>query len=334
MNRKEFLEAVKHDPSLWKWCAKCKKIQQSLIYNNNPDATTKHHLLDTEEQIKYNNEHYELFGFEIDENGNEHFEYGKYIIFVTNKEHKAIHAVCKDTRKKISVANKGRKKSPDEIERQRRTLKRKWATDENYRNKMLKIYRSDEWRNRMSRLRKGKQSWNKGRITPDEVKAKISASEKGKIIPDSVRKKISENNARYWKGKRLSEEHKRKVSENHADVSGENNPMYGTSSPMKGKHHSNETKQKMSNSWTQERKQAFKEKCSGENNGMFGKVYSDEEKEFRRNVTKSLWENPEYRERQARIRRIKREAYSDYISSGGTLKYRNFIREIYNKNNS
>ena len=66
MNRKEFLEAVKHDPSLWRWCTKCKKIQQSLIYNSNPNATTKHHLLDTEEQRKYNNEHYELWGFEID----------------------------------------------------------------------------------------------------------------------------------------------------------------------------------------------------------------------------------------------------------------------------
>lgn len=37
----------------------------------------------------------------------------------------------------------------------------------------------------------------------------------------------------------LSEDTKRKVSEHHADVSGENNPMYG-------KHHSNEAKQKVS----------------------------------------------------------------------------------------
>lgn len=334
MNRKEFLEAVKQDPSLWRWCVKCKKIQQSLIYNSNPNATTKHHLLDTEEQRKYNNEHYELFGFEIDEDGNEHFEYGKYVIFVTDKEHKAIHAMCEDTRKKISIANKGRVRSLDEIERRRRTLKHKWDTDENFRNKMTRLYHSDEWRSRMSNLRKNKSPWNKGKSTPDDVKAKISASEKGKIIPDSVRKKISENNARVWKGKHLLEEHKRKVSENHADMRGENNPMYGVPSPMKGKHHIDETKQKMSNSWTQERKQSFKEKNSGENNPMYGKVYSDEEKEFRRNVTKSLWENPEYREKQMRLKQIKREAYNSYVSSGGTLKYFDFLREIFNKNDS
>lgn len=37
-------------------------------------------------------------GFEIDENGNEHFEYGKYIVFVTHEEHSAIHTASEETR--------------------------------------------------------------------------------------------------------------------------------------------------------------------------------------------------------------------------------------------
>jgi len=41
------------------------------------------------------------------------------------------------------------------------------------------------------------------------------------------------------KGKHLSEKSKQKMSDNHADVSGENNPMFG-------KYHSDESKQKMS----------------------------------------------------------------------------------------
>jgi len=52
----------------------------------------------------------------------------------------------------------------------------------------------------------------------------------------------------HWKGKHFSEEHKRKLSINHANVSGKNHPLYGRrgrASPLYGKHHSEETKQKI-----------------------------------------------------------------------------------------
>ena len=58
-------------------------------------------------------------------------------------------------------------------------------------------------------------------------------------------------------GKTVSEETRKKISENHADVSGENHPMYGRTGenhPMYGKHHSEEARKKMS------------EAKSGENN--------------------------------------------------------------------
>lgn len=109
MNYKEFWDAVHMGCSARKYADKCRKIQQSLKYNPNPEATVRHHLMDTEEQRKYNDEHYELWGFEIDEDGNEHFEYGKYIIFITPDEHHKIHTLSKITRQKISIANTGRK---------------------------------------------------------------------------------------------------------------------------------------------------------------------------------------------------------------------------------
>ena len=52
-------------------------------------------------------------------------------------------------------------------------------------------------------------------------------------------------------GREFSEEHKNNISKNHADMSGENNPMYGTHrsgelNPMYGKEHSQNTKNKIS----------------------------------------------------------------------------------------
>jgi group I intron endonuclease len=49
------------------------------------------------------------------------------------------------------------------------------------------------------------------------------------------------------KGRKMPEEARIKLILNHADFSGENNPMYGVTSPMKGKHHTIETKLKISN---------------------------------------------------------------------------------------
>lgn len=46
-----------------------------------------------------------------------------------------------------------------------------------------------------------------------------------------------------------SDEYRKKISDNHADVSGENNPMYGKkgiNNPNFGRHHSENTKQKIS----------------------------------------------------------------------------------------
>lgn len=64
---------------------------------------------------------------------------------------------------------------------------------------------------------------------------------------------------------------KQKMSRNHADVSGKNNPMYG-------KHHSEETIEKMriaatGRKWTQETKDKMSKSTAGKNNHNAQKVY-------------------------------------------------------------
>ncbi|MBC8429776.1 MAG: hypothetical protein H8D92_00105 [Pelagibacteraceae bacterium] len=82
------------------------------------------------------------------------------------------------------------------------------------------------------------------------------------VMTEAIRKKISESHktrTHYWtpteehkkkmslmfRGVPKTEAHKQAMRDNHADVSGENNPMYGKAG-FGGKKHSEETKKKMS----------------------------------------------------------------------------------------
>lgn len=150
MNRKEWDKACKDGWAPRIYDNASREIQRSLKYNADPKATVRHHLRDTEEQRKYNDEHYELWGFEINEDGKEHFEYGKYIIFLTREEHLQIHSVCDDTRKKISISQK------------------------------LRLSKKDA---RMGRVfKKGDIPWNKGVSPSEDTRKKISINRKGKCV--------------------------------------------------------------------------------------------------------------------------------------------------------
>ena len=73
-------------------------------------------------------------------------------------------------------------------------------------------------------------------------------------------------------GKHRTEEEKRKIREaRKGKYSGENHPMYGIP-------RTEETKEKIRNSWTDERKEYYKNMLSGENNPMYGKHHTEEEK--------------------------------------------------------
>lgn len=81
--------------------------------NNIVERCIVHHRDDTEECIKYNEEHYELWGFNLDGT----FEYGKYVVFMTMAEHVKHHHTgskrSKDTCRRISEAKQGTKLSDE-----------------------------------------------------------------------------------------------------------------------------------------------------------------------------------------------------------------------------
>ena len=114
---------------------------------------------------------------------------------------------------------------------------------------------------------------NSGRHS-DVTKEKLRMINIGKKASEETKKKMSENN--YWKGK---------------DRSGENNPMYGEhhseetkqkiSESLKGKAFSEEHKKNISNSkkgtkLSDEHKQKISESIKGENNPFYGKCHSEE----------------------------------------------------------
>ena len=74
-----------------------------------------HHLMDTDEQIAYNNTYYERWG--IDENGE--FVEGKYVVFLTHPEHARWHMTHNnpmfnhETCQKVSESRKGIKFSDE-----------------------------------------------------------------------------------------------------------------------------------------------------------------------------------------------------------------------------
>lgn len=190
MNCREwhYLKYASYNSINWSYYNRVRKIQKSLQYNQNVDAVVIHHLRDTEEQRKYNDEYYELWGLEIDDTGNEHFEYGKYVIFVTKEEHREIHGCSEETRNKIS-----------------KSVRRYWTEE-----------KRAEWSSKMSGS--GNSFYGKHH-TPGKLSGKNNGMY-GKHLSEEARKAISEAN----KNKIASEETRKKLSE---ASSGERNGMYG-----------------------------------------------------------------------------------------------------------
>jgi hypothetical protein len=49
MNIKEWKLVCENNTADHTWDCKSRAIQKSLVYNSNPEATTRHHLMDTPE---------------------------------------------------------------------------------------------------------------------------------------------------------------------------------------------------------------------------------------------------------------------------------------------
>ena len=292
MNYFQYKEAEKNKvKGIRYWANKCRKIQKTLEYNPDPNATVRHHLRDTEEQRKYNDEHYEYFGFNQDGS----FEYGKYIIFVTEEEHTAIHKVSEETRRHMCESQRIRRKNTVVSEETKK-----------------KISESNKGRPGMI----GENHPMYGKHHSDESKKKMSDA-------------IKANPTSYWKGKSLSEEHRRKLSESgKGKHSGENNGMYG-------KHLSEEQKRKMGESlkaaWTDELRKRQSEKFSGENAPMYGKHHSEEAKkkisDSHKGKPSKLKDRPrpdDVVERISESKQIMSDAYHKYKSDGGTMSWNDF----------
>ena len=179
MNRQEWLQPNNTDMTY------CKLVHDILrrwkIENNITEIYDVHHRDDTDECIAYNNAHYELWGFEIDESGNTHFEYGKYIVFLPHGEHSRHH----QSNKPKSIAH--REKMSISASRRRA---------------------SDETKAKISESHLGTKNPFYGKRHTDEAKAKISATKLGTQMSDETRNKMSKSHT----GVELSEMHRNKMA--------------------------------------------------------------------------------------------------------------------------
>ena len=164
----------------------CVLLRQWKSDNNYDCKCVAHHRDDTEECRKYNQEHYELWGHNLDGT----FEYGKYLVFMTLAEHSSYH-------------NSGSKNSffgKHHTDEQRS----KWSSQ----RKGRKL--TDEWKLHISE-NNSHVSGMKGKHHSEATRQLISNSLYGKLkgVPksDETRRHMSEAK----KGKRLSPEHKQQM---------------------------------------------------------------------------------------------------------------------------
>lgn len=305
MDQREWKQLCKVDRCLldFEYYNKTRKLQRSLQCNSDPNAKIIHHLRDTEEQRKYNDEHYELWGHNLDGS----FEYGKYVIFVTQEQHNNYHKDSDETKEKKRLAQIKRYESFEERRKVSEKHKGKIISDETkekLRQCNLGKHRSEKTK---EILREKCSGWHH----TDEAKQKISDAGKGREFSEESRSKISkalrEKYDSGWispiKGHSVSEETRKKIGDANR---GKNNGMYG-------KHLSEEHKRRISESnkafWTDERRaqqsiRASKMKLSDEAKASISKT-----------------------------KQLKASLYNRYKLQGGLLKWNTFnkyFKEIYN----
>lgn len=326
-NHKELLDFTHYNNT--------RKIQKSLQYNTDPNAKVIHHLRDTEEQRKYNDEHYELWGHNLDGT----FEYGKYVTFVTEEWHSDYHKHSEETRKKMSDSRKGEKcywygKHRDTTTKEKLSIACKGKTS-GKNNGMYGKHHSDEAKEKLRNANLGKKhsdetkkkisESNKLNYT-DEHRQSISVANKGKKLSDETKKKISDAN----KGKTHSDETKRLLSEIHKN---------------RYKNMTTEEREHLSHTFSDEHKQHISNALKGRSlsdehkkhisDSLKGRILSDETRAKISASNKGRKLPPLSNEAKAIISEkskenlaIVKELYMLHKQSGGTLKWNDFQRQV------
>ena len=122
--------------------------------------------------------------------------------------------LSEETRKKISDALKGHKKTEHAIQKQRLSLKKFYASGNQSPRKGKKL--SDETKRRISQANKGHTSWAKGKKFSVEYRKKLSIAHKGKPLSEARKRvmrgrKVSEATRRKLRGRKVSEATRRKL---------------------------------------------------------------------------------------------------------------------------
>ena len=189
---------------------------------------------------------------------------------------------CEEIRKKMSESHKGKQLSEE-------TKKKLSEAHSGEKHHFFGKHHSEESKKKMSDAHKGKPAPNKGVPMNEETKKKISEAIKEKFIYDEeYRRKISEAH------KNISDDVRRKYSEAKKKLysSSKNHPMFG-------KHHSEETKKKMSDAhkgkpspnkgkpMSEETKKKLSESHKGKSAPNKGKPMTEEQKKKMRNNKRS-----------------------------------------------
>lgn len=88
-----------------------------------------------------------------------------------------------EQKKKISEAQKGKRRDPRSVEKGKATLKRRLESDPQF---------AAEYRKRLSERTKGRPSWNKGRPCPEWKKKHLSEALKGREVTKEHRERLRE----------------------------------------------------------------------------------------------------------------------------------------------
>lgn len=197
--------------------AKLLSREFELLENCDKDAKVIHHLRDTEEQRKYNDEHYELFGLNLDGS----FEYGKYVVFWTKEHHTEYHKCSEETKIKRANSLRGKKRSDESKIKMSRSITKAFAND-NVRKKMsnsAKASWTDERREQARLNNMGENNPMYGKSLSKDVCDSKSSSMKAVWSDNEYKQRVSKSMKESWTNEKRLEYSKR--------FSGKNNPMCG-----------------------------------------------------------------------------------------------------------